>query len=334
VKAAVLRQPAPIAESPLLLEDVADPKAGPGEVVVRVRACGVCRSNLHMVQGEWMPASPAHLPIIPGHEVVGEVVALGAGVSTLSVGARVGVQPLWSTCGACEHCLTGAEQRCRQRQITGETRDGGFAELMVADARFAFLIPEVLSDTEAAPLLCPGVTAFSAVRKAAVAPGLQVGVIGIGGVGHVAIQLAALAGAEVTAITGSAGHGALAEEVGARHVRRPSRLGGDAVLEGTLDSTIVFAPSAEAAAEAVRVTKPGGRIVLGVPAPLEPLDVGDEKVVLTTVLGSRWDVGQVLELAAQGLIRIVHSDHPLGEVNEVLAQLEGGKVTARAVLVP
>jgi propanol-preferring alcohol dehydrogenase len=317
-----------------VIEEVADPKPGAGEVVVRVRACGVCRSNLHMVQGEWLPSSPAHLPIIPGHEVVGEVVALGAGVSTVSLGARVGVQPLWSTCGTCEHCLTGAEQRCRQRQITGETRDGGFAELMTADARFAFPIPEVLTDTEAAPLLCPGVTAFGAVRKAAVSPGHKVGVIGIGGVGHVVIQLARLGGADVTAITGTAGHRTLAEEVGAHHVRRPSTLGGDTVPDGALDATIVFAPSAEAAAEAVRVTKPGGRIILGVPAPLDPLDVGDEKIVLTTVLGSRWDVRQVLELAAQGLVRIVHSDHALGEVNEVLAELERGNVAARAVLVP
>jgi propanol-preferring alcohol dehydrogenase len=333
VRAAVLHQPAPIAARPLVLEEVPDPVAVSAEVLIRVRACGVCRSNLHMVQGEWMPASPALLPIIPGHEVVGEVVELGAGVSNLQVGDRVGVQPLWSTCGSCEHCLTGVEQRCRHRQITGETRDGGFAELMVADARFAFPIPDSLSDTEAAPLLCPGVTALGAVRKAAVSPGQRVGVIGIGGVGHVVIQLAALAGAEVTAITATPAHRALAEEVGARRVVAPSGQG-PALPDGVLDSTIVFAPSAAAVAEAVRVTKPGGRIVLGVPAPLGPLDVGDEKLVLTTVLGSRWDVVQVLDLAARAMIRIVHTDHALDEVNEVLARLDTGQVEARAVLVP
>jgi propanol-preferring alcohol dehydrogenase len=333
VRAAVLRRPAPIADSPLVLEEVPDPLPAPGEVLIRVRACGVCRSNLHMVQGEWMPASPAHLPIIPGHEVVGEVVAIGASVSTLRVGDRVGVQPLWSTCRSCEHCLTGTEPRCRQRQITGETRDGGFAELMLADAGSAFPIPDGLADTEAAPLLCPGVTAFGAVRKAAVSPGQRVGVFGIGGVGHVVIQLAALAGAEVTAVTGTATHAALAQELGAHHVRTPAGQGSP-LPDGTLDSTIVFAPSAGAVAEAVRVTKPGGRIVLGVPAPLSPLDVGDEKVVLTTVLGSRRDVGQVLDLAARGMLRIVHSDHLLHEVNQVLGQLAAGNVTARAVLVP
>jgi propanol-preferring alcohol dehydrogenase len=286
-----------------------------------------------MVQGEWMPGSPSHLPIIPGHEVVGEVVEVGSGADASRIGERVGVQPLWSTCGSCEHCLTGTEQRCRRRQITGETRDGGFAELMLADARFAFPIPNGLTDTEAAPLLCPGVTALGAVRKAAVSPGHRVGVLGIGGVGHMVIQFAALAGAEVTAITGTPANGALAREVGAHHVSSPASQG-SALADGTQDSTIVFAPSAEAVAEAVRVTKPGGRIVLGVPAPIAPLDVGDEKVVLTTVLGSRSDVGQVLDLAARGLIRVVHRDYPLAEVNDVLGQLAAGNVRARAVLVP
>lgn len=334
MRAAVLRDPRPIEQSPLSIENVTDPRPGQGEVLLRVRACGVCRSNLHMIEGDWMPQTPTHFPIIPGHEVVGEVLDIGDMVANVALGDRVGVQPLWSTCGHCEHCLTGAEQRCRNRQITGEHRDGGYAELMLANADFTVPIPDNVSDTEAAPLLCPGVTAYSSVKKAAISPGQRVGVVGIGGVGHVVVQLAALTGAQVFAISRDMSHRSLALKLGAEDAFAPSYVEGNSLPDGTLDAVVVFAPSAEAVAEAIRITKPGARIVLGVPQAIPALDVGDEKVVLTSVLGTRWEMREVLRLASEGKVQVVHSDHPLADANEVLQGLKAGSVEARAVLVP
>lgn len=204
MKAMVLSNTAPIDQRPLDWRDVDEPTANAGQVVIKVTACGVCRSNLHMVEGEWLPGTPASMPIIPGHEVVGTVTALGQDVTHLTVGERVGVQPIWSTCGRCEFCLSGSEQLCRGRQVTGETRDGGYAELMLAEAAYTYPIPENVSDAEAAPLLCPGITAYSAVKKAALSPGQRVAVLGVGGVGHMVIQVARLTGADVYAVTRSA----------------------------------------------------------------------------------------------------------------------------------
>jgi propanol-preferring alcohol dehydrogenase len=202
---------------------------------------------------------------------------------------------------------------------------------MLVDASYAYPIPAGLTDAEAAPLLCPGVTAYGAVRKAQLAPGQHVGVLGVGGVGHLAVQMAALTGADVHAITRSAEHRLLAEELGARY----SQPSGDAGLkDASLDATVVFAPSDEVVREAMRVTKPGGRIVLGVAQNVGHLDIGDEKTVVGSVLGNRADVLAVLRLAADRRVRSVVSEHPLSEANQVLASLKAGEVRARAVLVP
>jgi alcohol dehydrogenase, propanol-preferring len=334
MKAMVLDQAVPADREPLRWRTVADPAPGHGQVVVKVSACGVCRSNLHMIEGDWLPATPASFPIVPGHEVVGTVTAVGPGVSTVGPGARVGVQPIWSTCGHCEFCWSGREQLCRQRQITGETRDGGYAEQMLADARYVYPIPDDLTDAEAAPLLCPGITAYGAVKKAALSPGHRVGVIGVGGVGHMVIQFARLAGAEVCAITRSRLHQDLAEEAGAAHAYHPRDSGGRHLPDASLDSVIVFAPAEAAVTEAIRVTKPGARIVLGVAQPVGLVDIGDEKTVVGSVLGNRWEMREVLDLAAAGRIRSIYASFALQEANQVLARLKAGQIRGRAVLVP
>jgi propanol-preferring alcohol dehydrogenase len=334
MKAMVLGNVGLAEREPLSWRDMAEPVPGQGQVVIRVSACGVCRSNLHMVEGDWLPATPASFPIVPGHEVVGTVTAVGPGVSGVATADRVGVQPIWSTCGRCRFCLSGCEQLCRQRQITGETRDGGYAEQMLADAAYTYPIPDSLTDAESAPLLCPGITAYGAVKKAGLAPGQQVGVIGVGGVGHMVIQLARLSGADVYAISRSRLHQEVAEEAGALHSYRPRDSGGAWLPDAALDSVIVFAPSAEAVAEAMRVTRPGARIVLGVAQPVGTLDIGDEKTIVGTVLGNRWEMREVLDLAAAGKIRSIHSCFPLEQANKALAQLKAGEMRGRAVLMP
>ncbi|UXM91829.1 zinc-dependent alcohol dehydrogenase family protein [Paenarthrobacter sp. JL.01a] len=333
--AALLRVPGPIENHPLEYSEVPEPVPGPGEVAISVLECGVCRSNLHMIEGEWLPGTPAALPIIPGHEVIGRVKALGPGVSNLAVGDRIGVQPIWSTCGSCEHCFGGHEQRCRRRQITGETRDGGYAEVMLAKANFACKIPDSLSDTEAAPLLCPGITAYGALKKARLRPGRNVAVFGIGGVGHLALQMAAITGARVNAVSRRPKARALAEELGAHGSYVPSGSEGGLVLrDGSQDAAIVFAPSDQAVAEALRVIKPGGRVILGVSQSVGGMDIGDEKTIVGTVLGTRQDMADVLDLAVDGKLHAVHEDFPLSEANLVLQRLKNGQLQGRAVLVP
>lgn len=334
MKAMVLGDVGPAESEPLSWRDVADPVPGQGQVVIRVSACGVCRSNLHMIEGDWLPATPASFPIVPGHEVVGTVTAVGPGVSGVVTGDRVGVQPIWSTCGRCRFCLSGREQLCRQRQITGETRDGGYAEQMLADAAYTYPIPDGLTDAETAPLLCPGITAYGAVKKAGLSPGQQVGVIGVGGVGHMVIQLARLSGADVYAITRSRLRQEVAEEAGALQSYSLHGSGGNALPDAALDSVIVFAPSAEAVTEAMRVTRPGARIILGVAQPVGTLDIGDEKTVVGTVLGNRWEMQEVLGLAAARKIKAIHSCFPLEQANKALTQLKAGEIRGRAVLMP
>jgi propanol-preferring alcohol dehydrogenase len=334
MKAVLLEQAGPIEDKPLRLREVADPTPSATQIVIKVGACGVCRSNLHMIEGDWLPATPASLPIIPGHEVVGTVSSVGSAVTHLAVGDRVGVQPIWATCGVCEYCFSGREQLCRQRQITGETLDGGYAEYLLAESAYAYPLPDNLSFAEAAPLFCPGITAYGSVTKAALKPGQKVAVLGVGGVGHMVIQMAALTGADVYAVTRSSVHQAVAEELGAVGSYSPKGNGGSFVADASLDAAIVFAPSDASVAEAMRIVKPGGRIVLGVAQNVGLLDIGDEKTVVGSVLGNRQQMREVLALAAAGRLRSVHADFPLAEANEVLGMLKAGQIKARAVLVP
>src|SRR5258706_9221643 len=217
MKAIVLDKPCPIESHPLRPMEVPTPRPSYGEIVVRVTACGVCRSNLHMIEGDWVAAGvPAKCPIVPGHEIVGKVAAVGEGVPAFAVNARVGVQPLWSSCGRCEYCLTGREQLCAKKEITGETLDGGYAEYVLAKEAHAYALPDPIGDVEGAPLFCPGVTAYAAVAKARLSPGRRVAVFGIGGVGHMALQIARLTGADTIAVSRGSRHLHLAERLGAR----------------------------------------------------------------------------------------------------------------------
>lgn len=335
MKAIILEACAPIEAQPLHMVEIDRPRPGPGQVVIRVTACGVCRSNLHMIEGDW-PGVPSTFPMIPGHEVVGVVDELGAGVDWLSVGERVGVQPLWSTCGRCEYCLGGREQLCQSKQITGETVQGGYAEYMLADARHTYHLPDELEDVAAASLFCPGITAYGSVLKARLDPTKRVAVFGVGGVGHVVLQMARLWGASVVGVARGAQHLALAEALGAERAIDASREDPVAELQamGGADASIVFAPSATLIGQALEATKPGGTVVLGVNGRFDRFPFANEKTVVGSLLGSRRQMQEVLALAAAGKIRIVHEQHPLEEAQETLARLKRGEIEARAVLTP
>jgi propanol-preferring alcohol dehydrogenase len=337
MKAMVLEKPAPIDTDPLHLAELPDPEPRRGEVLVKVAACGVCRSNLHMIEGDWVRSGiPAKLPIIPGHEIVGRVAAVGEGVEGLAIGTRVGVQPLWTSCERCEYCLTGREQLCPYKQITGETVDGGYAEYLVARERHVYLVPDSVSDAEGAPLFCPGITAFGAVAKARLAPGKALAVFGFGGVGHMVQQLAQLAGAEVTVVARSAGHLALAKKLGAARTIDSSKADVVDVLRksGGVDAAIVFAPSTALLREAIRGTKSGGVIVVGALVDVGELPFVEEKTVIGTLLGSRQQMHELLRLAGEGKVRAVVETLPLERAGEALRRMKrGGEIEARAVVV-
>ena len=336
MRAVVMHRPAPIEDGALRVEEVDRPVPGPGQVLVRVTACGVCRSNIHMIEGDWMDAGvPTKLPIIPGHEVVGTVAEVGEGVTDLREGDRIGVQPLWSTCGRCRYCLSGLDHLCQAKEITGETLDGGYAEYMLATAAHAHRLPDELDDAEAAPLFCPGITAYGSVAKAGLGPARRAAVFGVGGVGHMVIQFAALTGADVIAVSRGAEHLELAREVGATETIDASDGDPGEVLaeQGGVDASIVFAPSDAAVAQAIRGTRPGGVVVIGVNARVGSLPFADEKMVVGSLLGTRRQMREVLEIAAAGKVRARCEQHPLEQAEEALQRLKDGKIRARAVLV-
>jgi propanol-preferring alcohol dehydrogenase len=334
VKAVLLENPGPVEGQPLRITDVDLPEPGLGQLLVKVSACGVCRSNLHMVEGDWLPGNPAFTPIIPGHELVGTVSAVGSGVTAFVTGDRVGVMPLWSTCMRCEFCMTGREQLCQSKQITGETVHGGYAEYVLATADHTYVVPENLGDAEAAPLFCPGITAYGSVSKAQLSPTRSVAVFGIGGVGHVVLQMAALHGGEVVAVTRSEQHRELALEVGATRVVDATRGDPGELLakQGGVEATIVFAPSDASVRQALTATKPGGTVIVGVNASLGALPFADEKTVVGSLLGSRFEMQEVLRLASEGKLRTVTETYDLDQAHDVLRRLKEGRVRARAVL--
>lgn len=301
---------------------------------MRVTACGVCRSNLHMVEGDWLENGvPSKFPIVPGHEVVGRVESVGPDVTAFKVGDRVGVQPLWSTCLRCEYCLTAREMLCQSKKITGEDVDGGYAELMLAKEAHTYAVPDELTDAEAAPLFCPGITAYGAVGNARLAPGKTVALFGVGGVGHMVLQFARLTGAETIAVARGKNHLELAAELGATPLDA-SREDPVAVLKarGGVDAAIVFAPSSAVVEQAIAATKPGGIIAIGVHSSVGRFLFYEGKTIVGSLLGSRQQMREVLQLAAAGKVRAQVATYPLKEAEKALSDLKAGEVRARAVL--
>lgn len=335
MKAMQLDHVGPIESHPLHLREIATPEPGPGELVMKVAACGVCRSNLHTIEGDWVAGGvPSFTPIIPGHEVVGHVSALGEGVVGFAIGDYVGEQPLWSTDLTCEYCVTARDQLCPDKKVTGETIDGGYAEYMLANAAHTYHVPENLSPLEAAPLFCPGITAYRAVDRARLAPGQTVALFGMGGVGHMVVQFAKLAGADVVVVARGKRHRELGEELGAIGSIDATRsdLTQELKRQG-IDAAINFAPSDAMLQAAMDGIKPGGIVVNGAAHLLKDIVFADEKSLVGSVIGNRDQMRAVLKIAAAGKVKVVAKQFALDEAEEALTQLKSGDIEARSVLV-
>lgn len=329
MKACVLPTPAPIEQGPLAFTDVAVPDAGAGAVLVRVHACGVCRTDLHVVEGE-LP--PRKRPVIPGHQVVGTVERCGDGAARFLPGARVGVAWLHATCGTCEYCRTGRENLCANAIFTGYTVDGGYAEYIVAPESFVYPIPEGFGDLAAAPLLCAGIIGFRSLRVSGIQPGGALGLYGFGAAAHVAIQVARHWGVRVYAMTRNERHRQLARELGAEWAGA-----GDEHPPEKLDSAIIFAPAGELVVSALRVLKRGGTVALGgiYMSPIPAMDYNllyHERVIRSVANNTRQDGEDFLKIAAEIPIHTQVQEFPLREANTALSMLKNDAVRGAAVL--
>jgi len=330
MKAAVLRRPADRAGSPLELEDVAMPQPGAGEVSLRVRACGVCRTDLHIVEGELAPKRPS---IVPGHQIVGDVMAPAP--AGLAEGARVGVGWLGGTDGSCWYCGHGMENLCDAPTFTGYDVNGGYAEYAVARADFVYPLPEGLSDLDAAPLLCAGIIGFRSLRVAGVEPGERVGLYGFGASAHLAIAVLRAWKCEVYVATRGAGHRALAESLGATWVgaeqdRPPVEL----------DRAVTFAPSGDVVVAALASLRKGGVMAINA-IHLDRMPQFDydkllwgERQIRSVANMTRADARDFLHLAAEIGLRPRVTVFPLDQANQALQAVKRDAIDGAAVIVP
>ncbi|TYK49669.1 zinc-dependent alcohol dehydrogenase family protein [Actinomadura decatromicini] len=331
MRAWTVETPGPIASGPLRRADRARPSPGPGELLVRVLACGVCRTDLHVAEGDL----PVHLPgVTPGHEIVGEVVEAGPG-TLHGAGDRIGVAWLRGTCGACRFCRRGAENLCPYSVYTGWDAHGGYAEFAVAVDAYAYALPPELDDVRAAPLLCAGIIGYRALRRAAVPPGGRLGIWGFGGSAHLAAQIAIAEGAEVHVFTRSPSARELARELGAAWA-------GDSFDTGPapLDSAIVFAPAGELVPAALERLDRGGTCAVAgihlsdVPSLDYQRHLFQERTLRSVTANTRADGAEFLTLAARLGVAVTTRAYGLDDADRALADLAADRFTGAAVLVP
>jgi propanol-preferring alcohol dehydrogenase len=324
---------------PLVLREWDIPEAGPGQILVKTEACGVCHTDLHAANGDW-PLKPG-LPFIPGHEAIGRVVTVGTGVTIVKEGDRVGVPWLYSACGHCEHCLSAWETVCGEAQFGGYTKNGGFAEYVLADPNYVAHIPAGLTATQAAPLICAGVTTYKGIKETQVKAGDWIAISGAGGLGHLAIQYAKVMGLRICAIDVDDAKLALAKTLGADLVF--NALHGDpaAALKketgGGAHGVLITAPSLGAFKQGVGMTRKRGTCVLvglppgDFPVPLFEV-VADCITIRGSFVGTREDMAECLSFAAEGKVKADVELQPLSRINDVFDRLEHGKVAGRVVL--
>jgi propanol-preferring alcohol dehydrogenase len=330
MKAMLLKEFAPITENPLELVDLPIPEPGPEDILIRNKICGVCHTDLHTVEGE-LPG--VKLPIIPGHQVVGTVEKSGENTSRFKKRDRAGVAWLNSACGQCGYCERGNENLCASARFTGYHVNGGYAEYMVVPEQFAYTIPDIFSDAEAAPLLCGGIIGYRALRLSEIKSGQRLGLYGFGASAHVAIQVAIHWGCKVYVFSRSEEHRELAEKLGA-------------VWTGTskdepptkMDSSIIFAPAGELVLDALRVLDKGGTVALAgiYMTPIPEMDyvkyLYHERTLRSIANATRQDGEELLRIAAEIPIRTTTQSFPLEEANEVLQFLKAGMINGAAIL--
>jgi propanol-preferring alcohol dehydrogenase len=335
MKAAVVRA----FGQPLVIEDVPVPVPGPGEILVKTKACGVCHTDLHAASGDW-PVKPVP-PFIPGHEAAGVVAALGSGVTDFKLGDTVGVAWLHDACLRCEYCETGWETLCEHQHNTGYSVNGGFAEYVIASAAFAARLPASVDFAGIAPVLCAGVTTYKGLKETDARPGEWVAISGVGGLGHIAIQYAKAMGFKVVGLDLAEDKLALAREAGADHAINV--LSPDAVKD-VLDATgggahgiLVTAVSTSAFAQALKMVRRKGTVSLvGLPPGEFPTPIFDVVLKRITVRGSivgtRRDLDEAIAFAAEGKVRAEITKAPLADINAIFERMKSGKIDGRVVL--
>lgn len=334
MKAAVVRE----LGKPLQIEEVAVPRPGRGELLVKIEACGVCHTDLHAANGDW-PVTPVP-PFIPGHEGVGHVVAVGAGVARIKEGDRVGIPWLYSACGHCTHCLGGWETLCERQKNTGYSVNGGFAEYALADADYVGRLPADVGFIDIAPVLCAGVTVYKGLKVTDTRPGNWVVISGVGGLGHMAVQYARAMGLNVAAVDVDQAKLDLAKALGAAVTVDAGKTDPGAFFKkeiGGAHGVLVTAVSPVAFEQALGMVRRGGTVVLnGLPPGEFPLDIFsmilDGITVRGSIVGTRLDLQESLQLAAQGKVAATVSAGRLDDINDIFQRMRAGRIEGRVVL--
>lgn len=330
MRAMVLKHPAPVETAPLELRNVAVPEPAANEIRLRVEACGICRTDLHVVEGELAPQLEG---VIPGHQVVGTVESCGSLARRFRVGERVGVAWLRSTCGECRYCRAGSENLCPQARFTGYHAHGGYAEYAVVREDFAYAVPSNLSAAEITPLLCAGIIGYRALRQAEVQPGCRVGLYGFGSSAHIAIQVARHWGCTVYVMTRGEGHQQLARDMGAAWAGTA-----DASPPDKLDSAILFAPAGELVLPALEALEQGGTLAVAgiylsdIPALNYEHHLFHEKTLRSVTANTRQDGEDLLRVAAEIPIHPRTTTFPLADANRALQQLKSDGIQGSGVL--
>lgn len=320
------------------IKDIPVPEVGARDVLVKIHACGVCHTDLHACHGDW-PVKPK-LPLVPGHEGVGEIVSVGSEIHHLKQGDRVGVPWLYSACGHCDYCLEGQETLCLDQHNAGYSVDGGYAEYCLAHGEYVVKVPEGLSYVDAAPLFCAGVTTYKALKVTSVKPGQWVAIVGVGGLGHLAIQYAVAMGMNVVAVDTGEDKMALAKELGAVHCidfmkDKPSEKIQE--LVGGVHGVVCTAVSKAAFEESYRAVRRGGSFVLvGLPPEEMPIPIFDTVLngvkIIGSIVGTRKDLQECLQFAAEGKVKAIIDVKSMNDINEIFADMEKGEITGRVVM--
>jgi len=339
--AMVLSELGPVESNPLKLTEIDRHKIEkPNEILIKIEACGVCHSQLHGIEGDWKELGiPPTLPTVPGHEVVGIIKEIGDDVTKFRIGDRVGITPLMGACLNCQYCNDGKEYLCEKMEVTGESLKGGYTEYITVSEDFATKVPQSMKPEYAAPLFCAGITAYKAVKAAEPRKNKKIAIFGIGGVGHMAIQFAKVEGCEVTAVSRKQKHLDVAKKLGADNTfvyRAEQEVFLNELIQnyGLFDAAIVFAPVDEVTDTAIKSVKKGGTIVIATVGKIPNFLAFEEKTVRGTLIGSRKDMQDVIEISEKHDIHVITETFPLKQANDVLQKLKNSEIEARAVLIP